>query len=449
MARIPTEYSGRFFFHFTHIENLDSIVKNGLLSTNSKTRLNINHMDVASESIQERRRGIRVSCGKKGFVHDYVPFYLCSVNPMFLSLLYSKNIDQMLMVILAIPIERIEKDDVVFSDASANTIIRPNFYDDPNDLTKLPWSSIDNRKWGTDGDTDRHNRMAEVLIYEKVEIDEIESIIVWNSNVKTKVSQIFEENNISAPNISYGDFKGKYNFFFTKFMFKGRKNETLVTGPRELYRIFEETTKSIIKERHNNVSNIYNYANKLEFLRAIKEDFCCIPELKNIHNLETVNEIHSDNVSNHTLKVVENVKKSEYYKNANTKDQRILQISAYLHDIGKGPKEMWKDELQKPYPDHPVDSLKMLKRILTDEIKDLSEYEIRMICLLVGYHDLIGEIFGKDRKEEQLIKIIDNEKEFDMLSTLNFADVLAISSDWARSYTEKIERFKKKIFKDI
>jgi hypothetical protein len=58
---IPPKHSGKYFFHFTHIQNLDSIVKNGILCTNKKIELGITHLDVASETIQERRSPARLS----------------------------------------------------------------------------------------------------------------------------------------------------------------------------------------------------------------------------------------------------------------------------------------------------------------------------------------------------------------------------------------------------
>lgn len=48
-----------------------------------------------------------VEAGPGGVVHDYVPFYFTSKNPMLLSLLYSKNIDQQFIVFMAISIDKI------------------------------------------------------------------------------------------------------------------------------------------------------------------------------------------------------------------------------------------------------------------------------------------------------------------------------------------------------
>ena len=72
---IPTEHRTRYVYHMTHLENLESILQNELLSTNEKTRLGIKHKNIANHGIQNRRAAMNVTCGPMGTVHDYVPFY--------------------------------------------------------------------------------------------------------------------------------------------------------------------------------------------------------------------------------------------------------------------------------------------------------------------------------------------------------------------------------------
>lgn len=444
MSQIPEEHKNRFFYHFTHIDNLSSIISNGLLCTNLKNEAGISHVNIASDSIQERRSSMAVSCGPKGNVHDYVPFYFCSVNPMFLSLVNSKNVDQNDIVILAVPIEKLLADNVVFTDASANTSEPPNFYSNPADLTSLNWPEIDSQKWGCASDIKRHQKMAEVLVHKIVTLDYFKYIIVYNEATKKKVVEIFKLSGQNPPKIEYSPM-GKHNFFFTKFMVKGKENSLLVTGPRVLRAKFEGAVKFLIDNREKRDKKDYLFSDITDCLTKLKTDFCAIKELKGIYKLETVNDVHSENVSDHTLNVIEQLKKTAYYKGCSDSDKKILEISAYLHDIGKGPAEKWSNGKQPAYPDHPADAATMVVRILHEDFKSLSNYEIRMICMLVIYHDLIGEIFGKDRDPAQLLNIINDEKDFDMLATLNMADVAAINWTWHAIYKMKIEAFKKEI----
>ena len=446
--KIPDKYKGIYFYHFTHIENLESIVKNGLLSTNKKNELGLKHTDVASETIQHRRSEMDVTCSPNGKVHDYVPFYFTTTNPMLLSLTNHKNIDQPFIIFIAISIEKIVEDGVVFTDASANTNEPPNFYNNPDDLDKLDWDAINKTKWGSSSDDERHKRMAEVLIYEQVPFDWIDSIIVWNESFKNETTKIFKNNGLIIPNVTYQPFKRKF-FYYCKFFFSNRKNETLVTGPYFLKHHFTKAIKTIIEKRLDSDKEDFLFENIADALEKINDDFCIIDELEGIYELETVNEVHKENVSDHTKKVVGNLEKNEYFTNLKDSDKNIVKLSAYLHDIGKGPKSKWKDGKQPAYPDHPADAIPMLERILVEDFKELSEYEIRKICLLVSYHDLIGDILERERSRKELIDLKIDEKELNMLIAISLADISAINSGWNFMLKMKLSRFVKDIKKEI
>lgn len=58
---IPENHKGKYIFHFTDVRNLNSIVKNALLSTNDKNRLGITHHNIANQTIQARRDQMEVT----------------------------------------------------------------------------------------------------------------------------------------------------------------------------------------------------------------------------------------------------------------------------------------------------------------------------------------------------------------------------------------------------
>jgi len=157
---IPPEHTGRFIYHFTHLDNLSGMLTNGVLSPNEQKRLGLGHKSIALKGIQDRRSKMKVPCGPGGVVHDYVPFYFCSLSKMLLSVVNAKNVDQMFLIYFAIPIRILERPDVVFTNAAANTAIPPTFFSDPSDLGKLKWTLVDSKKWTlADEEQDRH-RMA-------------------------------------------------------------------------------------------------------------------------------------------------------------------------------------------------------------------------------------------------------------------------------------------------
>lgn len=436
---IPPKYQGRYFYHFTHIDNIESIVEQGgLLSTNEKNKRGIEHHNIANINIQIRRRAMAVPIGPKGCVHDYVPFYFTSINPMLLGLLNRKVIDQPYICFLAVSIEKLLEENVVFTDASANTDVPPNFYNTPDYLDRLNWGLIDSRKWGESNDQDRHARMAEVLVYKKVPLDWIESYIVFNDIGKQKIQECYENMGLAKPVISY-DWFNRTPFYYTKFAFSGRKYETLVTGPIQLYQQYENLLRSIIDNRSNHIPENPLFHNIEDALSNIKSDFCILPELDGIYQLETDNKVHHETVSDHTLRVVRMLERSNFFGQLGKKSKNIVRLCAYLHDIGKGPKEKWSDGIQKVYPDHPADAIPMLERILSEEFAVLSEKEIQRICLLIVYHDLMGDIIYKERSKQELINLNLSKKELIMLAAITEADIGAICEAWTWELAEKLD----------
>ncbi len=435
---IPQKYKGKYFYHFTHIDNIPSIVAHkGLFSTNLKNAFGISHHNVALMNIQNRRSEMNVPVGPGGVVHDYVPFYFASTNIMLLSLLNRKIVDQPYIVFMAVSIEKLLEEKVVFTDASANTTEPPRFYDDPNDLDKLNWDLIDSTKWGTKSDAERHARMAEVLVYGQVPLDWIDTYIVFNKIGKRKIKDCYKNAGLDKPNISYDWFNNR-SFFFTKFFFENRKDQTLVTGPIQLKEFCQYVIEDITEKRTHMDENKCLFKNMRDAISKIDDDFCIIPELAGIYNLKTDNQVHHESVSDHTITVVDNIPESLYYSFLDEKERAIVTLAAYFHDIGKGPKEKWSDGIQKAYADHPLDSLLMLNRIFSEDFVKIKYNAYRDICLLVTYHDLLGDILEKGRSIEELNRLALSDRELYMLATLSEADIKAIGGLFAIGIDKKI-----------
>ena len=101
--------------------------------------------------------------------------------------------------------------------------------------------------------------------------------------------------------------------------------------------------------------------------------------------------------------------------------------------------------MERAYPDHPADAVPIIQRILTEEIETLSEEEIRQVCLLVVYHDIIGDCMEKGREKQQLVDIIENEEDLDMLFTISCADAKAVTGVWGLGILGRQKSFKKAI----
>ena len=88
----------------------------------------------------------------------------------------------------------------------------------------------------------------------------------------------------------------------------------------------------------------------------------------------------------------------------------------------------------------------MLKRILCEEIGDLSNREIRQIVTLVVYDDLVGDIIAHERNEEQMQKIIKIKSDVDMLILIAKCDMNSINTAWVRDGLDKIEELRARMY---
>ena len=156
---VPDHHRHRNVYHFTSLENLESIIENGLFSTNQKIARQISHVNVADEGIQGRRALMQVPDTNGSCVHDYVPFYFAKKTPMQLAVLHKKNVDQQLIIYLSVSILSLEtKVGSYFTNASANTVIPPTFYSGNNQadlLDELDWATIENNGWRYDDDAQK------------------------------------------------------------------------------------------------------------------------------------------------------------------------------------------------------------------------------------------------------------------------------------------------------
>lgn len=419
---IPDQFKGRFIYQFTHLKNLPDILKHGLLSYNEKKRLGISHVSIAEHTIQARRAKMPVPCGEGGVVHDYTPFYFCSRSSMLLKVVNAKNVDQLFLIYLAVPIGIIDQPDVVFTSASANTEPPPEFFTDPADLSKLDWNSIDSKKWSMPSDLEKQARMAEALIHNRLAPLEIAFIVVWNESIKKYVTEIYDKAELKPPPIVHDGYGGKY-FYFTNFYEGGKVS--IVTGPMCLSDAYKQVVQKVKESRKASLPAKPLFASVPDAIRSIANNFCVLGELNDICNLETDNGEHHESVGRHTKTVVEKLQALEGFRAMQEPAQNVLMLSAYFHDIGKAKSPRIGGK-QKTDPDHPVRGLRLLERILYEEISDISEEDIRRIAMLVAYHDLVGDVIGKGRDRSQILEIVESAEDFELLATLSMADVSSL-----------------------
>jgi hypothetical protein len=410
-------------YHFLHLDNLESVCQHGLLSCNEQQAKRVQHRSVALAGIQHRRTQMPVPVGPGGVVHDYVPFYFCKRSPMLLRVLNARNVDQQFLVYFCVPLTILEQLPCVFTDSSANRNDPPRFFDDPAQLTELNWNEINSMKWKCATESLKHRKMAELLVHRRVDVSNIPRIVVWNESFAEIARNIFDRCGIGCPQM---DFDTKH--YFTRY--PSAPNESLVTGPFFTKQRYEETVGRVLAKINQEVHARFGSLDALR--RTLRGDFAALPETAELIDLQTNNPMHEHDLATHTEQVVQRLLALPEFRGLDKTDQILTELAAYFHDMGKGPKSRWVSSGGKysADADHPLQALPMLERILTREVGQMKRRSARLLCKLVCYHDLIGDILGKDRDERQLIEILDDARELEMLIALNKADVLVVNPGW-------------------
>lgn len=177
-----------YLYHMTHIDNLSSILENGLYPHAN----NLQKIDISDCDVNSRRSRLEPIFAKS--IHSYVPFYFNPKNAM----LYVRRNIQNNIVILKIKKELLLENNVLFTDGNASCV-DTNFFDNLVDLDKLNWQCINDNNWCNyiDG---RRIKMSEVLVPDYVSVDSIEGIICNNTQIKSEIEKLQSDIDIYLDN---------------------------------------------------------------------------------------------------------------------------------------------------------------------------------------------------------------------------------------------------------
>jgi hypothetical protein len=79
---IPTS-----ILRFVHVDNLPTLIRRGgLHAPNTMPDDGLPYHPIHGRSEQAARAEIPISCGARGTIHDYIPFYFGPLSPMMLRL---------------------------------------------------------------------------------------------------------------------------------------------------------------------------------------------------------------------------------------------------------------------------------------------------------------------------------------------------------------------------
>lgn len=189
-------------YHFTHRQNLARILETGALQcVTSLMAGEVQTVSVAHQGIQERRAVKRVTCPPHGVVHDYVPFYFATRQPMLYAI-YRQNVAtfhgrQEDLIYLVSSVERVQASGqaYLFTDGHPTMAFTQFYADWAQAQDVIDWPLMAETYWAdTDEDNDRkRRRQAEFLVHQQLPCTAILGIATMNADVEQWVNEQLSE----------------------------------------------------------------------------------------------------------------------------------------------------------------------------------------------------------------------------------------------------------------
>lgn len=184
-------------FHITNVDNVSSILRNGIFAKNECIRRNIKYVSIADKDVQGKRGNKIDMFGFSSDLHDYVPLFFGIRTPM----LYSLRTLWWSIVYLVIRAEDVlRKHNTIFTDrnAAASSV---QFYRGQEDLENLDWPIISGleSRWKNIDELGRAIRGAEVLVHKNVEPTHFTHIVVYGENCEQRIKNILEKMDMNIP----------------------------------------------------------------------------------------------------------------------------------------------------------------------------------------------------------------------------------------------------------
>jgi hypothetical protein len=185
-------------YHITHVDNLPRIIADGGLRCCADLRRNsVAYRDIAFGHIQDRRARTVVTCGPRGSLQEYVPFYFGPRSPMLYTIsrgnVASYQEGQGSVVHLVSNVQAVQAASLpsVFTDGHA-TMMMSDFYDDLARLDQVDWPLMQARDWfDIPAYPDRkRRRQAEFLVHRSFPWDLVTAIGVVSQSMRQRTEAV-------------------------------------------------------------------------------------------------------------------------------------------------------------------------------------------------------------------------------------------------------------------
>ncbi len=205
-----------WLFRITHIDNLDHVLKHGLV-TESSPNANPNFKKIGDSTLIDFRKDLSAPDPPGGCFRDYIPFYFGPRSPMLYQIATGwediEKISQAEIIYLITTVEAIVDHglDFFFSDGHARIETSLKFTDLAH-LNAIDWDAVYSTVWKSDRNNlqRKEKKQAEFLVKNHLPLSCIEKIGVYNQAINKKICRILAETScniqvITSPKKLYYD----------------------------------------------------------------------------------------------------------------------------------------------------------------------------------------------------------------------------------------------------
>ncbi len=173
-------------FYITHIENVNSILSNGIFSHESIIDQKIPYTPIYNEQIVNNRKGILAPNGAN--LWGFANLYFQPRNPMLYRVLHDKQPNE--VAIIAIKPVILERPDIYFSNGNAAHSVSDMFHavELKKNIRRITLDTVE-IEWWNDMNGSKRKIMAECLVPKMVDPDLIQAVYVGNRKAKEQLEK--------------------------------------------------------------------------------------------------------------------------------------------------------------------------------------------------------------------------------------------------------------------
>ncbi len=185
-------------FYLAPLDNLDSILTNGVLPQAEVNRQGLVHSDISEHTVQVRRdhRDLRSGGTSSHGLHDFVPLYFARRTPM--SFVRQDHNSDLCILVINVAKVCLAADELLFSNGNAGAH-NSEIFSNPAELEEnLPLQIIKAPYW-TDFPDGRRRRCAELLVRPSVPIQAIRIIEIAGGRNQERVKAAIRRARANQP----------------------------------------------------------------------------------------------------------------------------------------------------------------------------------------------------------------------------------------------------------